>query len=313
MLLSKTRRALGDLPIGAYKEVYQEMEEIAEPKDYDEIVEILDKKNKTAFEKFVSASPFKTPAEYYEYYRDDEYKDTTRWDRNKVLDCKASWYIRNHELEAALKTLQQIPDNFWKNEPYKSYIGGDPFYLNVYNPHKITANDKINSNKKEVISRMLNLEALAKRDPSKAAECYYQLANAYYNMSWHGKNWLMVKQWWTSGETSSYNVDIKRTPFNDDYYGTGISKEYYLKALKETKDQKLATLCCYMAGQCDKNFKQYIWNIKNKGNYDAEFTPSPNPYVKALRQKGVDEGYYREIVKECHIYNSYIQEYNRRL
>ncbi len=268
MLLSKTRRALGQLPIGSYKNLYQLTAEIALPTDYDEIIKTLKNKNKTRFEKFVSGEHFNTPFQYYNYYDND---DTTCWNVNKLLDGKASWHIRNNELSAAFKTLQSIPNSYWRNEPYTTFIGGDPFYLNIFSAHKISPEEKLNCNKREVIAKMLHLQQIAQKQPDRAAWCYYNLANAWYNLSWHGKDWLIVKQWWSQTEDDYSNDDVTRTKFNDNYYGCMNAKVYYLKALAATKDKKLASLCCYLAGQCDQNFKRYLFLIENKGKYNSHF------------------------------------------
>ncbi len=310
MLLSKTRRALGSLPISTYKRVYQEIEETALPQDYDTILNILSSKTKTPFEKFVAEKHFSSPMQYYSYY---EGWDSLQWDRNRLLDGKASWYLRNNNLQAASAVLQKIPDGFWKKEPYSYYTGGNPFYINIYKPHAILEEDKLSYNKKVAINKMIRLLSLAKSTPAKSAECYYQLANAYYNMSYHGKNWLMVKQWWSISEMATYNMDLKRTPFNDVYYGCTIAKEYYLKAMNSTNDRKLAALCCFMAGQCNTNYNKYLWCIKNRGNYLKDFLRQSNPYLPAMRQKGVDERYYKAIVNECATYRSFINKYNHVL
>ena len=72
--------------------------------------------------------------------------------------------------------------------------------------------DKRNLNKKQVIEEMIRLEQLTNANPQKAAVCYYQLANAWYNMSWYGKNWMMVRQWWSSNDTF-YNKKISSILF----------------------------------------------------------------------------------------------------
>jgi len=310
MLLSKTRRAMGDLPIGQYKGLYQEIEEIADAKDYDNILRILGKTSKTEFEKFVSKEKLASPQDYYAYSHYDGY--AVYWNRNKVLDCKASWYIRNHDLNSAIKTLKQIPDSFYSKEPYTTYIGGDPFFLNIYHSYKPTKEDKKNLNKKQVVEQMIHLEKLAQNNKTKAAECYYQLANAWYNMTYYGKNWLMVKQWWSDNEISFYDPGFKFSSFNNDYYGCSYAKQYYLKAANETRDKKLKALCSFMAATCEKNFDLYNWCLRDKKRYKWKYREGVNFY-RLLKQNGIEEKYYKEIVEECELYQSYINDYNKNL
>lgn len=303
MLLSKTNRAWADLPIGKYKNVYQEITEIATPADYDSIIAILGHHLKTPFEKFVTEGSFGSPDKYYGWY--DE-KGLT-WNKNRLLDGKASWYIRNNNLQAALQTLQQIPASFWEKEPYKEYTGGNPFFLSVYETGRYYGKRVINYNKRTIIERMLQLQSIAARIPSKKAECHYQLANAWYNMTWYGNNWLMVKPWRSMHELY-YNV--KRNSFNDFYYGCNRARELYIQAMKETSDKKLAILCCFMAEQCDSRQKDYMLAVykQSPGTGDRK-----NPYLRDLKQKGISEDSYLEFVNECALYQDYTRTFDKAL
>ncbi|MEO8174671.1 MAG: hypothetical protein ABI581_16365, partial [Sediminibacterium sp.] len=181
LLLSKTNRAFGQLPIRAYKTVYQEIEETANEEDFLIMLKIFDKKNKSLFERFVCEKKIHSPMDNYGWYEDST---ALKWDRNKLLNCLASWYLRQHRLKDAHSILKKIPAGFFKQYPYNQYIGGNPFYLNVYRAHTVTNEDKQSLNQAQVVEQMLHLEALAKKDESKTAECYYQSGNAWYNMSY---------------------------------------------------------------------------------------------------------------------------------
>lgn len=304
LLLSKTNRAIGELPIRWYKNVYQEIEERATESDYHTMVSIFDKKNKTPFERFVCEEKFHIPTEYY-YWDDDS--THYQWSRPKLIDCLASYYIRQHRLTDALATIRQLPASFWEDSPYKEYVGGNPFYLNVNKAHDITPSDGRNLNREEIISEMIRLEALAKKDKDKAATCYYQLANAWYNMTWYGKNWLMVKQWWSMWEPNTYETDVKKTAFTDDYYGCRRAKLYYEIARKLTKDKKLAALCYFMERTCQSNYRYYIQSVNKEKDIEYENKPD---YTQAKRM-GVDLSYYKQVVEECETYLSFIGQYNK--
>lgn len=56
---------------------------------------------------------------------------------------------------------------------------------------------------------------------------------------------------------------------------------------------------------------EYVWAVRNKDNSKAgDFKPLPNPYRFSLKQKGVEDSYYKEIVEECAVYIDYIRAYN---
>lgn len=304
MILGRTRRAYGDLqPVSSYEHVFIDLGELASPAQYDSILAILDKKNKTPFETYIS----QPPAHHSVYGEGYPWGDTDferGWDRHRILDLKASWYIRNDSLQKALKIMEQIPDSFYRQMAFDYYINSDPFTVDVANGHK---NEKYEQScsKREVLQEMIRLQKIASEDTSKAALCYIQLGNAHFNMTWHGKNWLLVKQWW-----SRYNFnaeDVKRNSFNDNYYGCARARDYYLKALKLSKDKKMASLSCFLAGKCQQNYRDYLSLTRYIEN-DEKY---PNPYISLLKKKGFDTDYLNDMIKECATYDLFRAEVRR--
>lgn len=306
LLLSKTNRAYGDLPIDSYKTVYQEIEERANEEDFYELLRIFDKKDKTSFERFVCGKQIHSPLENYDWY--EENPTALLWDRNKLLDCLASWYLRQHRLRDAYSILKQLPDSLWKQQPYEYYIKGNPFYLNFYRAHPVTKEDKRSLNKKQVVEEMIRLEDLARRDKSKTAECYFQLANAWYNMTYYGKNWLMVKQWWSINEPYPWHEPPKKTLFHDDYYGCLQAQRYYDLAIRVTKDKQLAALCFFMSRNCNANYQFYMKLVKGDESAMVEYSVD----YKLAEKRGIDRNYYKQIVEECETYQSFIRQYNKK-
>jgi hypothetical protein len=309
MLLARTNRALGEIEGLGFKDVYEEIAEKAIDTDYDQMLQILNKKKKSAFERFITQGHFRAPWEAYYDEKETAAEQNMNWSKNKLLDSKASWYIREHRLQEALATMQQIPDSVWHKYPYDLYLGGDPFFLNIYQPHVSASADKRQLTRKQVVEQMIQLQQLAKKDKRKAAWCYYQLGNASYNMSWYGKSWLMVKRWWSSCEDSRYRNEITATTFNEDYYGCRRAKEYYSLAIAATKDKKLSSLCYFMKEQCEQNNHYYRWLTKTNRRRDDEYPDIwKRDYKKAARQ-GIDVSLYKSLVQECELYQSFIQQY----
>lgn len=312
MLLARTKRALGRLPIGAYKSVYQELEEQATPTEYDQIIAILDKKNKTRFEEYISADSFRSSNGGYNY---DEYQwHYDSWDRNRLLDAKSSWYLRNRRVDESLAALKHVPDSFWNRSPYSSYIAGNAFFVDVYTVWNFDRETAPPTNKKQILQKMVYLEQLAKKDPRKAGECYFQLANAWFNLTYYGKNWLMVRQWHSVFELSGARGEkLKATDFNEDYFGCRRATTYYLKALTATKDKKLAALCYFMTQECDKRNKVYRRALVEKDFWEDYVQHKTVINYKDLRSKGIDANYMEKLVNECELYQSFIKQYNRKL
>jgi hypothetical protein len=304
MILARTHRAYGDLiPVGSYRHIYIELDEAAGPAHYDSILYILTKKNKTAFEKYLSLAPVSSPYSYNDYHDEPTHFEPA-WDRHRLLDGKASWYLRHDSLEQALKTLQQIPASYYDAYPFDNLLRNDPFTVDVDNGHRNDRYEPVCS-KLEMVKEMIRLQKIAKEDPSKAALCYLQLGNAHFNMTWYGKNWLAVKQYW-----SHYHMDaesLERSAFNDNYFGCQRARDYYLKALKLAKDKKLASLSCFLAGKCQENYMRYYFLVSDmKNNPKAK-----NPYISLLKKKGYDTDYLNDMIKECATYDLFRAEVRR--
>lgn len=302
LLLGKTRRALGELSIDTYKTVYEMMWETATASDYNEILHILQKEPQSPFERFIKGT-ITTPYDYYDW-AEDEPKE--KWNINKLTDLKAGWYIRQDSLEKALQVLKQIPDTFWKRAPYDEYVKGDPFYLNINHPRK-QEQGETNYSKAQVIEGMIRLKEKAAQDKNNAALHYYKLANAYYNLTWHGKFWIMSKPWSSASDYSQYGSDFVVSRFNDAYYGCSRAREYYTKALTLAKDKKLASLCAFMARRCEQRFQNY----RAMSVFKREAGKIPDHYPELLKQKGFDKDYYKELIEECATYNSFVAQLHK--
>ncbi|MBO9635524.1 MAG: hypothetical protein J7578_20640 [Chitinophagaceae bacterium] len=311
MLLSRTNRALGEGIFG-YKKLFEIIGNIAEPKDYDLILRILDKKNKRPFERFISQRNFALPNEPYEPdpSRQSEYYNLY-WNRSLLLDNKASWYIRNYQLREALAVLKQIPDHYWSEWPQDPYVGGNPFFLNIHHSHTWLKEDYARSlNKRQVIEGMLQLQELARKEPSKAAICYYQLGNAWFNMTWHGKNWLMVQQKWDNEDRYRELSDPARFHFFKDYYGCEQARKQYQRALQLTRDKKLAALCFLMTEECRDKMKEFLFYRKRKmSDWEGFYTRKSRFNKRLAKQQGIDQDYYTALVEECELYQSFVKQY----
>jgi hypothetical protein len=306
LLLAKTGRIFGETAVG-YKSIYEEIWEKAIPSDYDEMFQLMDKEQKNAFEDFVTKGHLRSA---WAYYQLDRNQDSMRWDRNRLLNLKAGWYIQQDSLEKAATVLKQIPAAFWKKYPFADYIQGDPFYLDMYQPYAVTTGER-SYNKPQIIDNMLQLKKKITEDKSKAALYYYKLGNAYYNMTYHGKHWLMSKPWWSATETGEYDTYAKASDFNNNYYGCERAKQYYLMALRETSDKKLASLCVLMAGKCQENNQEYLLALQKKWS-NSRNPRNPNPYMTLLKQKNMNTTYYKELIEECATYASFINRLNKQ-
>jgi|694.fasta_scaffold99698_2 hypothetical protein len=283
-MLSHTDRAYGDTYWNT-KTPYLELLEKGSPADIDRMIALLDKPHKTPFESWLTGGKV--------------WQATGDWSaeslpirREKLLDYKSMWYVNHDRLEEAIATLEQVPDSFWMTFPYTLFAKEDPFRVNVSDLHNGAKQDRRFFSKRTYLAEILRLKREAATDPAKAALDNYLLGNAYFNMSWHGKYWIMCDVAWSSDE--EIFTDGKSAAFKAHYYGLARAKPYYLKAMRQAKDPALKALACYMAAFCDHP-------------RDPQEAHRRNRLLKELH-KGPEREAYEGIV-ECTLYEDFIGRY----
>jgi hypothetical protein len=154
-------------------------------------------------------------------------------------------------------------------------------------------------NKRTIVERMIALKKEADRNPSKRALNHYLLGNAYYNMSWHGKYWIMSRIAWSIHEMSQWRDREVPGPWDDDYFGNARAKAHYLLAIRAAKDPVLKAMAVDMAGACEWNWFGYLGD----GGLD-EWT---NPFREELKDRKSEEA-LRDI-EECRGYAEFVGRY----
>lgn len=226
--------------------------EQAVPADYDRMIALLDKPGKTRFEQYLTGTDEWSDAQY----RGQGISDA-ELTREKLLDYKATWFVREGMLEEAAAAFQQIPDAFWNGYPYDLFTADDPFVVDLEDPHNYNKADQVQYNKRTFVERMIRLQREAEQDPSKRARNNYLLGNAYYNMSWHGKYWIMTRIGWSVHEGARSRAGMVESPGDEDYYGCYRARRHYEVALREAHDPVLQAMACRMAEECQRNWSDF--------------------------------------------------------
>lgn len=225
-------------------------ERYASVKDMNDVIDLLWKKNKTAFEQYLTSGA--APIDFYK-------------------DVKGTIAFRNNELELASKTFKGIGRNFWKNAyPYTNCLNENPFIPKAL-AYKEKRNYNYDFNKVRFIDEILRLK------DDETPENLLKLGHAYYNVSFFGNSWIMVNYGISSYEETDvttfyyYMADpaIRKKNFqNGNYYGCTIAKEYYKKVLehpKSNKEQKaMALLMIHICNENAFSFKEYDSKVTYK-------------------------------------------------
>ncbi len=283
-MLCHTQRAFGEMFWG-YETPLMELEQRARPADYAAMVALLDKKEKTPFEQWL------TDAKAWQV--------TGHWDggdlpisREKLLDIEAMWYVNQDRMPEALAVLQRIPDDYWGMYPRSAFLCDDPFRVDVADPNNYAKKDILHYNKRQLVDELVCLKEEARRHPEKAALNAYLIGNAYFNMSWYGKYWIMSSTWW-SGRQFDQRWSRRDAAFEDHYLRLSRAKEWYLKSMRTAKDPELKALACFMVTYCDQQ--------------NDEEGERRHLHKRELRDS-LSRGAY-EAINECVGYDAYIARY----
>lgn len=266
--------------------------EQAVPADYDRMIALLEKPDKTPFEHYLTGTDEREDAHYTRRRIGD-----AQLTREKLLDYKATFLLREGRLEEAAAVFRGIPDGFWAGYPYAMFAADDPFVVNLEDPHNYNKGDSVRYNKRTLVERMVRLQQEAARNPGKRALNHYLLGNAWYNMSWHGKYWIMSRIGWSRWEMGRW-PDRVEMPGDADYYGSRRARQHYLIALKEARDPVLQAMACRMAEECDRNWAAF----SGEGVEDG-----PSPYRAQLRGSAGQAAY--KAIEDCSGYADFVARF----
>lgn len=224
--------------------------------------------------------------------------ESIKKDMSRLYDLLGTKYIRENNLQSALKAFKNVNDTLWtsNNYPYAFYLAANPFYTNMYNEHTPTYADTIHYTKTTITGTLLDYLKKAS-DPTRSDRDYYYflVANCYLNMTQYGNSWMMRRYYWTTNKQNTGIID------DDEYFNCTLAKKYYLEAKKLTKSKKFAALCLRMAGRCEKHKLNFAYGYASYSQRDIIF--QQNRYYKDLKNQYPQ--YYDELISNCESFENY--------
>ncbi len=283
LMRAPTKEFIGEI----YGDYFFYLNEFANIEDLQKLLKIIDKKDKSPYEQFLS--------------------QRIATDKNKILDLLGTMHLRQDKLKKSLATFQQIPNEYWKSGPfrYDTYLDANPFYADFYSGHIPTVGDTIRYTKPEFVAEMLRLKAIAKEGGLDESTCNLLIANGYYNMTFYGNSWMMVRYWAT--DSWRYSVNSKEGSYDDidHFYGCTRAKEFYVKAAETASKCSFAALCYRMAGKCDYRQELFERTIDSEKTWATEYPQfKDNPYYKLLKSNFGE--YYDRLIDDCTSFNDFI-------
>ncbi len=278
LLRSPTKEFIGSI----YTDYFFYLNEKANTKDLEKLLQFIVKENPTPYEQFLAQKVAK--------------------DKNRILDLLGTKYLREDKLEEALVVFEQIPEKYWKSGAfeYDFYLAANPFYADFYNGHKPTVGDTIQYTKPEFVSEMLAMKAIAAEGGLDEATCNFLIANGYYNMTFYGNSWMLVRYWWTNAWEYSLGETASGKNYDDvaNFYGCTRAKTYYEKAAETASTCSFSALCYRMAGKCDYRQELFEKTLAADNPWDREEPQFKDNYYYNLLRSNFSE-YYDKLIDDC--------------
>ncbi len=193
-----------------------------------------------------------------------------------MFDLLGTKYIRQNNLEKALKAFKKTDEKYW-NDYYslwdiKSYGGNsfdkNPFFGFKHTPDFIEDKESFYLTKTTFTQKLIEYLKKANNPKEKERDYYYFLvANGYKNMTVNGNSWMMRR----------FRVSLNDVePFPEDeqeFQKELLAKKYYHLAYKYAKTKKFKALCLWLAEDYKKlkqTQKEEYFDLSNKNCYAFE-------------------------------------------
>jgi hypothetical protein len=228
-------------------------------KDIDNLMALIQKKDKTPFENYIC-------------------KGTTNPNINVYKDLKGTIAFRENNLELAYKTFAEMPTDFWKdNYEYKNFLNEDPFFPKILMSKKDRKFDYV-FNKTEFVKTLLELKK------KNTAESNLKLGHAFFNVSTWGNAWMMTSYGMGSNFGDGYwdsvfggnRFEHEKKYQKGNYLNCNLAKDYYQKVLFLSKNKEEKALASLMVFECE--YVSYALTNNFLGVENAKFKPGKEIY-----------------------------------
>ena len=283
-------------------------------KDLEALERLLDKKEKTAFENFLTG-PFQK-AETVEWYSEWSYQDPENSARpvitaDQVHELMGMFAMRDGNLKRAVAAFEKLDTAYW-DEYYGTWA------YDICGSTRLIAADTLPpmpGNTKYLIARkMLALQEEAIRNPAKRAENYYLLGNAWFHCSYWGWADGMLTRHGSSSETDAPD-QFRRGPtyltsrpdlarYGAIYYHCTRAASYFRKSLDARPDRELAARAYYMLAECDRRDR---W-MRIRRSPDMSLTEGgvTSPMFRTWAKRYGETAAYKECLDACPDLRTYL-------
>jgi len=263
--------------------MYTHVYKYAEPNDIIQMLQLLQKPNKSEFEQLVSGNVYE--------YANDYNEQKLPVSKDKLRDILSMKWVQQDKLKEALLVLKQIDTNYWNNEVYSDFKQDDPFWVSPNDGQDPLNLRGVQYNKVTFLKELIALKTRAQKLSGEAkALTLYKIANAYYSMGYAGKYWIMQKNYQLQDREYDNDKDV-----NPEYYQAQRARYYYKEALKNSSDPKLLALILFAL---DHAF------------YQLPGTRERIVAKEVFKKKNISPDFYEQLSGNCNLFYELIETYN---
>ncbi|MCC6369371.1 MAG: hypothetical protein IT236_00055 [Bacteroidia bacterium] len=213
---------------------------------------------------------------------------TNALSKEDYLDLLAIRLTQKGQLDEAATLLGTITNR-------ERTLSADPFVIHIKDCHDCDFEHFSGTRHsiKSLVNELINLRIKAKEKPADAAQNYFLLANAFYNITYFGN----ARDFNSSRYYSGFYIypDTVINGVNSD-----LALHYYLLAKEKSKNPEFRATCAFMISKCELN--RYYAN--NGVEYGGDF--KAGKHFDSLRLNYSKTKYYAEVIKECNYFRIYL-------
>lgn len=250
------------------------------------------------FETFMNEKPNSKIKEHFQTKFKNRIEESKKYIENSFETAKTKALINNLKFKEALETKNPILDEKIEFNPFNSFIKGN---------NRKGSNNSMTI--KDFLEKTISIKKELEKNPKSAMDNYL-LANALYNLSYFGSVDRVTVIY-----RHSYSIqskDLQNEKLN-------LALKHYNIALENTKDKEFKAKIIYSISKTklalfDLNLEENYFNkyttYNNEWNYGQIYSgfikSSGAKYFDTLQKDFSDTKYYKELLKECGDFRTYI-------
>lgn len=211
-----------------------------------------------------------------------------RYSSAQIQELRGLQFLYAGDFTNAIAAFKMAGDVVKKN------LNADPFIIHIKDCHDCDFDaPHTKYTKLSFAERMLAISQVAQGQGQAAAAASFALANGFYNMSYYGNGRDIY-------DTDHGNLGPRwgRNREAELSLSMNLAQRYYLQAFNLSTAREFRAQAAFMAAKTEQN------RYYNTRNTDKD--PQPHSYFKTLKDSFADTQYYKEIIRECGTFKSYL-------